>query len=765
MKIKKSQIIIGSVSTVLAIAIAITGIQIANRANDIIKKKKIIEHKELQYADEEFADYIDDVIEDTMDLIDDSDEDLFDEDEIEEVIGEDEEDEDNFDWVGQEEDNFDWIGQEEENTEFKKEYTSAIQLNGSTPKTSSVRDVNIKTSKVAYKDFIGYGASLFPEILSDVPVSGWYNSVAWEFEKQKVNNNKPKVSRLVIDMDAIITNTEAQPMRMDFLNNSDYVHYTNGEYDFINDSANSFWQVVDCLSKAGAYLTLDSGWKCAERIKVWYPDVSNDYANSAPYDINAFVRANIAWLLECQRRGYSIKYINFGNEIDWGGDFKTHQEILVYYTVLATTMSKAMDYAKTNDVSYKAINADGTFTKYTSKLTMDTEMLLADTAARDGSVSWQNKLFAALKKTIGDKVPKYSSIHLYYAPAGAKNDYDYEDVYNFFGKYREEMSPRILIQEFFAAPAEIDADYHKTADKEHDVWVCGDWDRSYASYIIAAANTGISSVNNWEYGTSFYPLVSNIKGIDYCDGAGAQFASSNTATGYRVTTNYRLTSLFGNYVDAHSDVLQCDWEGDDIRVASFKLPDGGYTFVIEAKKSEDARTLNIKLDKKIGKLYRYKFVDSKNDIKNRDLRGTIAQSDKTFTNVTTVTDTLDNDYCVYFYSTKPPVAQVELDKAVDEITKSDTLTINASLLDCESGAKIKYSISAASQKIGKSLIEKDIMGDVSRCGTISDNGNGKCVYTPGANAKSGDSVAIRATLCDSSGNETDTYAVAIVYIK
>ena len=774
-KNKKLQIILGSISLILIAAIAVTGVQVASKANEKIKKKTVIEHKELQYVDDEFNNYIDDVIDNVNNVLDNisssdtnttnnpsysnsnnvssSADDSGEENENKDNQSEDNEVEDNLDWIGG--------GSKEE----YKEYPAAVQMKGTTPVDSAVRNVKVTTSDIAYKDFYGYGACLFPEILSNDVVSGGYNSVAWEFERQKIITNSLNVSRIPIDMDAIITNTEPDPMREDYQNNSDYIHYMQGEYDFINDSANSFWETVDCLDTINAAILLNSGWKCANRIKMWYPEVSNDYANSAPYDINAFVRANIAWLLECQRRGYNIKFIDFGNEVQWGGDFKTYHPILDYYTVLVCAMTEAMEYARNNEISYKALNADGTFTTYTSKLTMDTEMLAVDVAGVDDSVEWMSKLEKNLKQILGDRAPWAYSNHIYYKPINSHNEIDYNDLYNFFGKSRETLDTRCLITEFYASPAAIDEDYHQTAQRENGVWNCGDWDRSYASYIIAAANTGALGANNWHIATSFFPCVNSIGSTAWCDGAGLQFVAGDSKEDCRVTTNYRLTSLFGNYVDIHSDVLKSEWEGDDIRVASFKLPDGGYTFVVESKKSDSARTLKLAFDKNVGTLYRYKFVDSTSDPKNRNLGGTIASCDKTFNNVTELTDTLDNDYCVYFYSTKPPVAQVELDKAVETIGKTETLAINAKLLDCEAGCTVKYTISAASKNNGTSLVDKDLMEDSSRRGDITDDGNGKCVYTPGANAQSGDSVAIRATLYDSNGNKTDTYAVAIIYIE
>ena len=56
------------------------------------------------------------------------------------------------------------------------------------------------------------------------------------------------------------------------------------------------------------------------------------------------------------------------------------------------------------------------------------------------------------------------------------------------------------------------------------------------------------------------------------------------------------------------------------------------------------------------------------------------------------------------------------------------------------------------------------MGDVKTKGCISGNGL-TCTYTPGANASSGDSIAIRATLLNADGTESDTYSVAVIFIE
>ena len=56
------------------------------------------------------------------------------------------------------------------------------------------------------------------------------------------------------------------------------------------------------------------------------------------------------------------------------------------------------------------------------------------------------------------------------------------------------------------------------------------------------------------------------------------------------------------------------------------------------------------------------------------------------------------------------------------------------------------------------------MVDAKTKGSISAVGL-TCRYTPGANAASGDSIAIRATLLNADGTESDTYSVAVIFIE
>lgn len=766
MKNKKWQIPLTVISGVLIITLAFSIFQIVGLSGNKNIKKKVIKHTNLEYADKDFDDFIDDVIDNFDDNwsddngFDDSDTGFDDNDDSEDSTDKSSSEiTDDMNW----DDDDDSTGGGEDDDLTK--YISPIQKTGTAAANATVRNINITTANTVYKDFWSLGGCWFPMLLSDVGISVGYNSVAWEFESQKIINSRTAYTRTMVNMDVIITNTESNPKRADYQNNKDYINYMSGVYDFENDQAESFWKTFDLFKKSGTLVMLNTGWKTPDRIQSWYPARSNDAANSAPYDIKAFVKANIAWLLECQNRGYDmVKYIYFGNEVNWGGDFRTHEDSVKYNAALVTAMVKAMEYAQKNSVTYKCIDKNGQTQTKTGKLNSDVQMIASDSAPNHAPlVDWCERLNASLQKTLGSSRPTEHSVHRYYDKRKTnKNDFfsyrDYDTTYTMLSYMRDKMG-RLFINEFFASPALCDKDL--ILSREHYL-AAGDWDTSYTSYFIAAANTGSHGLANWQYGSSLYG--SRFVESSFADGMGSLYSVGSKASDYKVTTNYRLAALLQRYVPAHSDVLMNTWEGDDLRVSSFKLEDGNYTFVVEAKKTDAARTINLKLDKAVGKLYRYHFVESLSDTDNRKLQGTLIRSDKSFASAASITDTIDGEYGVYVYSTKAPVKQIELDKGVETIKKNNTLTINAKLLDCGNNSNIKWEISAASKNDGKSIADKDLMGDVKTKGSISGNGL-TCTYTPGANASSGDSIAIRATLLNADGTESDTYSVAVIFIE
>lgn len=88
-----------------------------------------------------------------------------------------------------------------------------------------------------------------------------------------------------------------------------------------------------------------------------------------------------------------VKYIYFGNEVNWGGDFRTHEDSVKYNATLVTAMVKAMEYAQKNSVTYKCIDKNGQIQTKTGKLNSDVQMIASDFAPSYASlVDWCQRL-------------------------------------------------------------------------------------------------------------------------------------------------------------------------------------------------------------------------------------------------------------------------------------------------------------------------------------------------------------------------------------
>ena len=188
------------------------------------------------------------------------------------------------------------------------------------------------------------------------------------------------------------------------------------------------------------------------------------------------------------------------------GDFRTHEDSIKYHTVLVTAMTKAIEYAQKNSVTYKCIDKNGQTQTRSGKLNSDVQMIASDFAPNSAKlVEWAQTLNKSLETTLGNSRPTEHSVHRYYYKRNGKkgNVYDYRDydsTYTILNYLRERMG-RPFINEFFASPALCDSDL--ILSREHYL-AAGDWDTSYTSYFIAAANTGAHGLANWQYGSSLY---------------------------------------------------------------------------------------------------------------------------------------------------------------------------------------------------------------------------------------------------------------------
>ncbi len=783
MNSRKWHVIIGSVAIFLSITIAISVISIIDATGNKSIKKETIKHTEFVPVDKDLDDFLDDSIQNAVDNFDDSySSDYTDDNNTNTNTGTDTNTDDTTDDTtdndssattpdtskpdDEVEDDMGWLdGSGEEDTD--KTYTSEIQKEGTTPESETIRNVNIDNTKVVYKDFYGMGGCFFPEILSDQAINIGYSSTAWEWEKRNIINTKPSFARLPVMMDTIITDDEEDDQREDYWNNVDYQNYSKGIYDFDSSASKSVIEFLGALKTAGTKVYFNPGWKCIDRIKTWYPDVQSNWANSAPYDIKAFVKANIAWLIQLEKAGYGdvIKFLAFGNETNWGGDFETSVDFVKYHTVLVSTMYEAIDYAKKNTVTY--YNGDE---KCEGKLTGDYQIFYLD--SNNGHAQHMENVFNlsdSVDKELGEgKVDNFSYHRYYYGkpemadPNDLYRNSNYFSTYDWLSQLNEEVG-RAFITETQFAWSSVDKDH--VSGGHTSLWPFNTtntdekfnrWGTSFASLLVVAANTGSGSVLPWDYGTSWWPFLSQM-------GTGKIYSFGNTSD-LKIPAQYRLTALLQSTINAHSDVLDVDWEGKDIRTAAFKMDaTNDYTFVVEADDSEIDRTLKLNLSKGVNKkLYKYAFIDAEgkvpNSIDGQHLLSAVAEYEAGTKNIT---ETLDKSYGVYVYSTIPPEKQVKLNSYGVKANKGTTVTFNAELIDCEADDEIVWEITAASKSKGKSLEEKNLLGTKVTNANLSTTTGKTCTLTVPADLSSGDSIAVSARV---KGDE-NSYSIALVFVN
>lgn len=789
MKGKKVQIILGAVAVILAAAIVFTTIVIVNSYSTKTVIKKVTTKGEVitEHVDEEFDNFLDDIIGDTT-FDDDFWDDLMGEEEIPEEEAPEEEAPKEETPPDEVVDDMDWINGDNSSgsDDEDKVYTSKIQKNG-TEVSGNNREINIKLNEVAYEDYWGLGGNTFPEVLSDDAIVQGYDSVRWEFDRHKYIQSKMGYTRTIISIDAMITNDEPNPSRDDIENNKDYQNYINGIYSWDNDSMASLWENLDAFATAGTKVMLNTGWKAHSRIQKWYSAHTQYPQGSAPYDIKSFVKANAYWLVEAESRYPGlIVSMCFGNEVSkqgqgWMDDFNTHDDYIQYNLTLYSIMQQAVEYIKetglkaSNGKLYNAKNSEGL---------KNFQLTGADQSYSYGRPSLDDMQYA-LDKLMGEDFLGYAK-HYYYRQEKVDDGrmIGYDLLFDQYSKWNTLLSKPVMIHEMRAESPDKDwVEGDPEGNLQNDFDGNFDWQLTYASYCILSANTGCKLINNWDYGAAYYPNPNpqGIKSHKFVTGNGQLFTLGEQNGQARIATNYYFVSLFQNYVPAHSDVLMVDWTGEDVRVSAFKLPDGNYTFVVEVNEGDANRNIKLNFDKALGfdRLYRYTFTNEHGrgeEFENKtyhgsdfNLNGAVIQSDGRATlsaDKKSATDTVGKGYAVYIYSTKGNVKNVTLEKVVQDVVLEETKTVDFNATTNDDGtwenAEIKWTVLASAKETGKTRQEKDSAPK----GSIDANGT----YTIGAGAQPGEKIAIAAYIDDNGNGKFDrktetTYALGVVYIR
>lgn len=600
--------------------------------------------------------------------------------------------------------------------------TSLIQKEGN-PVKGKNRQFNIDVKKVAYPDFRGLGSNVFPcnlvsEAYTTMTAQKWdFDEVNFEIDAKRWKSVKPHYNRMWFDVHWFTTSEEKDYRRKDIENNKDYQNYINGIYDYDSEYMQSVYKYLQVWQDAGAVTALNYSWKVGERIQEWFafPGVANP-KNSAPYDLDAYARSCVDLLQYLrEEKGFtSVECLTFYNEPHYEADFDAFVYEPAYWVAMVKRVEKELVKRGIRD---------------------DIEIW----ATEHGSIQNTPEGFSEYVRDNAFDTVDMWAFHSYYSSNKEMIENNYSYWYHYWAYTLEKYRKKIYVTETYASSPTYGNDF----SQKHS-WK--KWTDSRGSQIVCAANVGLYGVLDWGMAGGYLakPIGSTVTGNE----TAAWGMNYNDESLDKVQHNFFDESLITNYIPAHSDVLMVDWTGDDIHGSAFKLPNGGYTILIDAKGNIDFLTgseyevkgmternitFNLKGLAKDVKFYKYSYIPDKQKLNHH---ATINQHDYIVTTKKGVfKDTISKEYGMYIYTTMPPVKQIEIagDSILHKIeVDAGTYNFDAKTIDCK--GDIVWSISAATDGNRNSKMNK--------CGSINSEG----VYTLDEDVSVGDKIAIRASL-------------------
>ncbi len=580
-------------------------------------------------------------------------------------------------------------------------------------------EIIVDMDTVLEENFRGFGANAFTSTLTSegMDITG-YNKVYHELTKKRIASMKPSVSRVWFQVDWIVTNTIGDKYKNYATNwhlNPDYINYKNGIYDFENETMQAFYEYIEMLADYGSTIEINFGWKTGTRIQYWFNAPCKDYKSGVPKDLEAFGKAAAALIKYLnEEKGYDfIEAITFYNEPNTDGDFERDDESdmdeRIYWSQLVREVKAAL-----------------TANHMESKV----EVWGPEVAAmeKDSTKDWFSYQLLNSKPYIDQWTG-----HKYYHSELFKNNYS--ETFDTFLYYSEQTGGNIMVTEMYSA----------ISNDTLNQW-CS-WNDSFASYYIAASNTGINGILTWTIMGGYLPDPSNLNLSS--NETSAWYVPNSEETAGIVNRIFYEESIFTNYIPDGSKVLHTGWIGNDIRAAAYLLPDGNVTVVVENNGiNEDGvfykgegteKKVTIALSDGVDRAFnRISYIADSQEI---NANATVNRPDKALTTSGgKLTDTLGEGYSVHIYTTASPIKQVEMDYVIRHTTPKRSIPINGTMLDCDEDDELIYTIS-------------EYTG--SEPGTL-ENG----YYKPASTAKAGDMVAVRASL----KSDPNVFGVTIIYI-
>ncbi len=688
---------------------------------------------------------------------------------------------------GEEEENMGEEFEEEEFEEIEDEevtYVSPVSAFGSAVEGND-RNFSVDNSKggIIHTNFHKLGCNAFPTMFTlfaqtadERKTSDQTEKVAYiELNAKRFNDIKASYARSWFQIDWMMTNKAGEDYKKYKDNpeqNPDYIAYNKGEYDFNNEYMQSCIKYWRMLGDAGTEIEVSFGWKIAERIQDWFGEDPSRPRISAPKDLDRYADAAKEMFIYCYEQGLTnvniLSYYNEPQQIEdstWrdSWDYATVGDKRVYWGQMALLARKALDSDKrTKHVTIWGAEPVG--------------------AARAKNFS-ENYINVYLYKYYSDIIDVLTFHEYYSAYIGSPNtEGHYANFYETAGKARGFYKDTTLaVTEFYAASRDVpDTTWGYNWEKY------GGWNSSYCSYLIALANNGWHTGLSWGFvggwvGDPGYGLIGDAVSINDMTGDRVHmawsFPRSVESAGW-VRNNFYNISLLNNYIPDYANVHNMKFEGEDLHASAFTSKDGkDFSLLIEKNEGSDALNFKVKLEKSLeGKdinVFRFSYESSPKETP-RNIQATIPELYDTIANVKTSFSYTEKaaekgKYTVYIFTTLKPLAQLELYNADTgaqavaselKVNEQGSISIKPTLIDCPAGTKVEweikeYCVMPTSKGQLQTLKTEIANADL---GTISVSGN-TVTYTPAADAKNGDVVALRGTI-----KGTNRFASAMIHI-
>ncbi len=589
--------------------------------------------------------------------------------------------------------------------------------------TDGTRRVSVDTNNVINDDFAGVGTNVFPAVLTAEGRSKTgYNDVFWALEQSRMNSLNLSVARSWFQIDWMIKDTGSKE--------TDKQCYLNGDYDLESEWMQAFYEYALGLKNMDCDLLVNFGWKTNNRIASWFasPNQKADEMDiAAPGDLPAYAKATAAFVDYARNvKGLdNVKYLSFYNEPNGGHDFQVGTDVAderVYWAKMLTLIDNELE----------AQGLRGQVELWGPEISgIETE----------GSRDWWKYTIENSEFSMAGVIDVWD-FHCYYRTAPLRNNYKslvetLEDCREYILNRNDLKSGKCMMTEM----------YPSVAHEKYNSWI--DWNDSFAGYYVAIANGGFSGLCTWTCSAGYIPAPVNMNMLSNYNNPWTVIV--NTENADQVNTLFYEQSLIANYIPKNSKTLNTTWLGDDIRATAFEVPDGGYTVVVEKNGSNDYAALSsgeelpfdISINFGIKKNLSFNRFSFRFNDQVTNASAIVNQSDKQLQMKNGVlTDSYDGSYGFYIYTTLPPIKQVCISDITLNVKPENSVQVDAKLIDCESSDALDFEIVA---NVG------------SYAGSVSESG----IYTADSRAKSGDMVAIKASL----KSDPKVYSVAIITIN